>query len=77
MGVLPSSVLTGTNGEVSPAEGRPAEGRPAEGRGSRHDADMGVRAEYAADFRASAGNEAVTGVVRARVGLTEGMVVMV
>lgn len=89
MGVLmsPSSVLIATMGDCrptdenpadgSPADRRPAEGRPADGRpvASRQlawIAECGVRTD-AADLRASAGNEAVVGVVSARVGLREGI----
>ena len=75
MGVLTkaSSVLMlAMAGDTSPAEGKPAEGRPAEARESRQGADRGVLAE-AADLKASAGKEALTGVVSARVGLLVGM----
>ena len=75
MGVLTkaSSVLMAAMaGDTSPAEGSPAEGRPADARDSRHAAERGVLAETA-DLRASAGNEALTGVVSARVGLLAGM----
>jgi hypothetical protein len=76
MGVLtrPSSAfMKATAGEMRPAEGSPADGRPA--KLSRHGAEWGVRAE-AADLMASAGTGALTGVVSARVGLTEGISTM-
>ena len=69
MGVLAnaSSVLTmatALNGEAMPADGRPADGRPAEASGSRSTDESGVLRETA-EARASAGKDAVTGVVSA------------
>ena len=75
MGVLTnesSILMAAMAGDTSPAEGKPAEGSPADASVSRHGAERGVLAE-AADLRASAGNEALTGVVSARVGLLVGM----